>query len=259
MKRILKSIWLIVNFKTLIMLVIALVLTYLCIIYKIKSDYSLTLIGIAIVFPVVFSIGEAYKRRESSLAYYANLKAHGRSLFLASRDWMENPDSVQLEELRLLLMDILITARELFKGDRNKSEILEDQIYKKFSDLSRELKEFRNRGLTPGEMSRVNQYQSKMMEAFENMKHIYQYRTPRSLRAYGQIFIYLVPIIYAPYFALVAKDSVNILSFVMPVLFTLVLVGLDNIQNHLENPFDMVGEDDIKINAEEFAERLKII
>jgi hypothetical protein len=259
MKRILKSIWLIINLKTILTVFISLILTYLCIVYEIKADFSLTLIGIAIVFPVVFSIGEAYKRRESALAYYANLKAHGRSLFLASRDWMDNMESAKTEELRLLLRDILLTARELFQSDRNDSENLENLVYKKFSDLSRKLKEFRSYGLTPGEMSRVNQYQSKMMEAFENIKHIYQYRTPRSLRAYGQIYTYLVPIVYAPYFSFVAKDSLSFLSFIMPVLFSLVLVGLDNIQNHLENPFDLIGEDDIKINAEEFAERLKIM
>ena len=33
----------------------------------------------------------------------------------------------------------------------------------------------------------------------------------------------------------------------MPVLFTTVLVSLDNIQEHLENPFDQIGEDDIVI------------
>jgi hypothetical protein len=258
MKRFFKSVWLIVNDKTLITIVIALILTYVCIYFKIKADFSLTLIGIAIVFPVVFSIGEAYKRRESSLAYYANLKAHGRSLYLASRDWMEINDNAQLEEFRLLLRDILITARELFSSTTEDNNELENKVYKKFSDLSLALKQFRSRGLTAGEMSRVNQYQSKMMEAFENMKHIHQYRTPRTLRAYGQLFIYLVPIVYAPYFAFVAKDSLELMSFVMPVLFTLVLVGLDNIQNHLENPFDQIGEDDIKINAEEFAERLKL-
>lgn len=259
MIKILKSISLIINIKAIIIVIIAILLTYLCIIYKIKADFSLTLIGIAIVFPVVFSIGEAYKRRESALAYYANLKAHGRSIYLASRDWVDNMEPSQTEQLRLLLRDILSNARDLFQCDRDNSKDMENQIYKKFSDLSRKLKEFRGYGLTPGEMSRVNQYQSKMMDAFENMKHIYQYRTPRSLRAYGQIFTYLVPIVYAPYFAYVAHDSLSVLSFIMPVLFTLVLVGLDNIQNHLENPFDQIGEDDVKINAEEFAERLKII
>ena len=44
----------------------------------------------------------------------------------------------------------------------------------------------------------------------------------------------------------------------MPVLFTTVLVSLDNIQEHLENPFDQIGEDDIIINAEKFIERLDL-
>ena len=34
----------------------------------------------------------------------------------------------------------------------------------------------------------------------------------------------------------------------MPLLFSFILVSLDNIQMHLENPFDQVGEDDIKLD-----------
>ncbi|MDP6524707.1 MAG: hypothetical protein QGI24_03065 [Kiritimatiellia bacterium] len=44
----------------------------------------------------------------------------------------------------------------------------------------------------------------------------------------------------------------------MPVLFTTIPVSLDNIQEHLENPFDQIGEDDITINAERFVERLAL-
>ena len=33
---------------------------------------------------------------------------------------------------------------------------------------------------------------------------------------------------------------------------------LANIQKHLENPFNQVGEDDIQINAEKFADRLSL-
>jgi len=42
----------------------------------------------------------------------------------------------------------------------------------------------------------------------------------------------------------------------MPVLFTLILVGLANIQDHLENPFDQIGEDDVAINPEKFVASL---
>ena len=37
----------------------------------------------------------------------------------------------------------------------------------------------------------------------------------------------------------------------------MILVSLDNIQEHLENPFDQVGEDDIKFNVNKFIERLE--
>jgi hypothetical protein len=46
--------------------------------------------------------------------------------------------------------------------------------------------------------------------------------------------------------------------YVMPVLFTTILVSLDNIQAHFLNPFDPIGEDGIVINAEEFVERLEL-
>ena len=42
------------------------------------------------------------------------------------------------------------------------------------------------------------------------------------------------------------------------VLMSVILVGLDNIQDYLENPFDQIGEDDIVFNAEKFVERLEL-
>jgi hypothetical protein len=132
----------------------------------------------------------------------------------------------------------------------------EERVYQAFSDLSGFVKSFRTKGLASGEVSRCNQYLSKMLIAFENVKHIYQYRTPRTLRAYSALFIYLLPIVYPPYFAEIARDFAAGLTYVMPVLFTVVLVSLENIQEHLENPFDQIGEDDVMINAEKFIERL---
>ena len=78
----------------------------------------------------------------------------------------------------------------------------------------------------------------------------------RTLRAFSTVFICLLPILYGPYFAAAAADYAPQVSYAMPVLFSLVLVSLHNIQNHLENPFDGVGEDDISINVEAFLRRL---
>jgi hypothetical protein len=97
-----------------------------------------------------------------------------------------------------------------------------------------------------------------MLESFENMKHIYQYRTPITLRAYSKIFIVVLAIFYGPYFANLGKDFPFILVFALPVLFSVILVSLDNIQDHLENPYDLVGEDDVRINVDKFIRRLDL-
>ncbi len=92
--------------------------------------------------------------------------------------------------------------------------------------------------------------------SFENLKHIYQYRTPRTLRSYSKIFIYIVPVVYAPYFAMLGENQSMFIAMIMPIMFALIFTALDNIQEHLENPFDQVGEDDIKINADKFKSTL---
>ena len=97
-----------------------------------------------------------------------------------------------------------------------------------------------------------------MMTSFESLKHIYQYRTPRTLRAFSDFFIVVLPILYGPYFASEAKSYHTALIYIMPALFAIILVGLDNIQDHLEDPFDQIGEDDIAINVGKYIESLSL-
>jgi predicted membrane chloride channel (bestrophin family) len=260
--RLMRSIRLIMSVSTVIVTILALLSYYLCYHYEIYSDFPMTLIGIAVVFPIVFSISGAYKRRETALNHYGTIKAFGRAIFLANRDWLPNRDTKKEKELKKLLQENLAECREMFHERKEKMEKHEKKVYENFSKMSLFIKGFRDRGMGSSEVSRCNQYLSKMMAAFESMKHIYQYRTPRGLRAYSKVFVHTLPILYGPYFAHLANDQVlesglnPYVVMIMPVLFALVLVGLDNIQDHLENPFDLVGEDDVKINAEKFIDRL---
>jgi len=86
-----KSIFLIINHKTLVISILAVISTYLCIENGITADYPLTIIATAIIFPIVFSINGAYKRRELALIKYGILKAHGKAIYFVTRDWLENP------------------------------------------------------------------------------------------------------------------------------------------------------------------------
>ena len=69
-----KSFFSIFNYKTVISGALAVACAYLCIRFEIKAEFPFYLISIAIVFPIVFSIDSAYKRREHALQFYADLK-----------------------------------------------------------------------------------------------------------------------------------------------------------------------------------------
>lgn len=105
--KLLRSLGLIINYKTFIVSALAALSTYVCRISGLTADFPLTLVGVAIVFPIVFSIGGAYKRREDTLKEYGSLKAHGRAIYFASRDWIDEPDAALRDELRDLLGELL--------------------------------------------------------------------------------------------------------------------------------------------------------
>ena len=254
----LKSLQLIFSVQTLIITVLAVISTAICRHYDLTAGFPLALIAAAIVFPIVFSIGGAYKRRESALREYGSLKAHGRAIYFATRDWLGEPHPELLTQAREILSELLTSCRRLFHARIADMEPYENDVYTAFSRLSTFINSFRKYGMASGEVSRCNQFLSKMVGAFENVKHIYQYRTPRTLRTYSKVFICLLPILYGPYFAEIAKEYSREVTYMMPILFSVILVSLDNIQNHLENPFDQVGEDDVIINVEKFIRRLDL-
>ena len=247
----------VINLKSLLISGLSVLSTWLCLRLGIKADFPLTLIATAIVFPLVFSISTAYNRREKALEEYGAMKACGRSLYMASRDWVPERDQDRDAALKSTLLELLVANRDMLTGPLSESRQRETRVYKAFSRLSDFVKRMRSAHLAPTECSRLNQYISRMITAFENLKNIYEYRTPRSLRAFSDFFILLLPVLYGPYFAYQAEQFSVSLFYAMPILFSLILVGLANIQDHLENPFDQIGEDDVAINPEKFMASLE--
>jgi predicted membrane chloride channel (bestrophin family) len=251
----LRSIFLIINYKTFIVTFLSLASTWICSYYNLQADFPLTLIGIAIVFPVVFSIDSAYKRREMALASLGDFKNHLMAIYQASRDWLDPANPQFTSDVKKKMNGVYAELRLLFLSKEyetiKKNEI---SLAKQLSELSVFLQDFRKYGLQVGEMSRISQYISKLGGALGNMKVVLKYRTPVTLRAYSKVFIYSFPILYGPYFVYVSEHYSHGLEYMMPIIFSFILVSLDNIQKHLENPFDQIGEDDIKFDVEEFNE-----
>jgi len=257
MKRVLKSFFLIINYKTLIITALSVISTYLCYHYKLTANFPDMLVGVAIVFPVVFSIGSAYNRRETALQRLADFKGHAIAVFYATRDWTTSKDNDLPDRVRSIVHDLMLLMRTMFTSDK-KTEWSQNEIkvYDLFSKLSKLTMEMRAHGVQSGEISRVSQYVSKMIIAFDNLKIIHTYRTPITLRGYSKVFIYVFPIIYGPYFAHKFEDFSAGLEYVMPILYCFILVSLDNIQDHLEHPFDEVGEVDIHLDVKEITDHM---
>ena len=240
----------ILNLQTAIVILLSIVATYLCILFNIVIELPTTLIGIAIVFPIVFSINAAYRRREEALRSFASLKAHAVALFYAHRDWVPGDSSEHQSRMKELIIHLLQSIRKSFTTD-SETEAHFQQIYKIFSQISISLEKLRDAGLPTSEVSRANQYLRAIMIEYERMRNIFVYRTPTALRAYSQVFLSAFPILFAPYFADLSTKYFFSLGFVVAAFYSLVLVSLDNIQEGLENPYDEVGVDDVNLRVAE--------
>ena len=248
----------IIDSHTWLITALALVVVYLCRRFDFLVDLPTTLIGIAVVFPLVFSINSAYKRREDALSAFASLKAHGIALYYAHRDW--SPGEVNHTERAGELLDRLLTAvSHHFATNDIDHQQTKRQIYIIFSDFSRSHEELRAADVPANEISRANQYLRQLIIDFERMNNIASYRTPLALRAYSRLFLNLFPLLFGPYFATIAYPEHASAGYIVAMVYSLVLVSLDNIQDHLENPFDGVGADDLRLDiAEEYSQLINI-
>ena len=62
------------NFRTLISVIISLAATWIAYNYNLAFNLDLTLISIAVVFPLVFTLGSAFQRREKALEHLGRAK-----------------------------------------------------------------------------------------------------------------------------------------------------------------------------------------
>src|SRR5690349_2548838 len=162
--KLLKSLIQIINYKTLIVTILAVISTYLCYSYGLTAKFPDMLVGVAIVFPVVFSIGSAYNRRETALQRLSDFKGHAAAIYFATRDWATERNLDLANRSQSLIHEMLVMMKDMFKV-KGKEEwmVHEKKMYTKFSELSTLTMELRKHGVQSGEISRVSQYVSKMI------------------------------------------------------------------------------------------------
>jgi len=258
MGRVLNHFFSVINLKSLIVITAACITTYICAELDFHFDVPTDLIGIAIVFPIVFSINAAYNRREKALEHYSIFKGSALSIRYAHMHWVDESQKENRQGKKLNTEEHINRIdgiyRELFQNiydylhSKNPKSETYDNIIKLFGDISLSNEKLRPFVLDPENVMSHRNLRLMAVE-FENIINIKNYRTPNSLRAYTKVFLNIFPIIFGPFFAHIAviKESIGF-GIVIAVVYSLVLTILDNIQEDLEDPFDGVGSDDIRLN-----------
>lgn len=244
----------IVDGQTVIILSLSILATYACFRLGWIAQMPEGLIAIAIIFPLGFCINAAFSRREKVLESYASLKGAAVMLYLSHRDWLDPVVPEVLQSARLATHRLLV-ATNAYMRHRSPGDAEAIPVYAAFAELSGLSERIRESGAYPSDAARVNRGLMQMMIDFEKMRNVRNYRTPASLRAYSQLFLNLLPIIFAPHFAYLADRHGAGVALIIASLYSTLLVSLDNIQEALEDPFDLHGEDDILLDADLFFER----
>ena len=188
----------IINRQTFFVIAFSLLATYICLRLNYTIDFPTGIIGIAVVFPIVFSINAAYRRREEALRAFSSLKAHAVALYFAHRDWLPNESAEHAQRMVQLTTRLLQTIHNYFIHLQEDKQNLQ-AVYQLFNELSLSMEQLRHAGVSGSEVSRANQYLRSMIIDFERMRNIYLYRTPTALRTYSQVFLNVFPILFAPY------------------------------------------------------------
>mgnify|MGYP001828430010 FL=1 len=204
---------------------------------------DLTLISIAMIFPLVFTIRGSFRRREKALEHLSEFRGTIKTLsyFFMSNLKLTDESKNELQDILInisnnLMLQLNTNSHETAKVDANIDELYDFiQLHKESISSKREEKIYR--------------LMQDLHETIENVHAINVHRTPISLKAYCLIFIYIFPVIYAPAIIhRVGPDHSIWITYFIVVLSQFILISLYNIQNQLEYPFDDKGMDDIQLN-----------
>ena len=215
-----------------------------------KFDFNLqidfTILSIAIVFPLVFSITSAYQKRQDALSEFNSFrnKLIELSNLFHAVDGINKKDYSSFFKTLLGLQDNLISV--LSNNESNNMDTIRNKRKEIFYILTLYKKLYNER-----EKDSIIRVKNELFESVEKLNTLKIHSTPISLRVYCLIFIYLSPLVYNSNI-LASFVNNNFLELIVSLFFSVIigfiLMALYNIQEYIEDPFDQQGLDDLKFD-----------
>ncbi|MCE2614114.1 hypothetical protein LVD13_14150 [Flavobacteriaceae bacterium D16] len=221
---------------------IAILTVFLSYWFEFSYDVDLTLLSIAIVFPLVFTIRGSFRRREKALEHLSKFRSALKTVnyFVLNNLELPQEDKNKMEGI----LSQISSKTILHLGGNFKSTKELDEIINSVNLFMLETGE----NVSPKLKDRVFRFMKDLHESIENLHAINIHRTPITLKAYCKVFIYIFPFIYAPTIIFhVGPTTPQGVSYFIVLLTQFILISLYNIQDQLEYPFDDDGLDDVNL------------
>lgn len=236
----------IINSRTFLAVGLAGLVTYITLARNFQYNFDLTMISLAIIFPLVFTIRSAFRRREKALEYLSRFKA---GLITVDACFQENrkitPEKKQ--EAASIVRNISFYLTEYLGTEAQSPDKVNAETAKVAQFIKANAEE-----IGSSTALKIYRFMKDVYQGLENVVAVKLHRTPISIRAYCLIFIYIYPIIYTPSLYNRLHDGISSndswVLYTLSMFSTFILISLYNVQEQLENPFDQHGVDDIRLN-----------
>lgn len=231
----------IIDEKTFYVAILCIAITYLCLLLGFSFNLNVTLFSIAVIFPLVFTIREAFKRRDSIIKLLSVFKSSLNAVYycFANNEKLSdsNKDFVaqKLQDVSLLFFKSLSQNNYDLEAVRGKL----DEVYA-FLNANRDT-------ISNGVSLKTIRFLEDVQESIENTVGLKMHGTPVSLRAYCLVFIYIFPFVFIPTLINDLGDSATWIAYSLSLVHGFILISLYNVQDAMEDPFDQKGLDDIKL------------
>ena len=237
------------NYRLLFILVETVIVFFLYREYQITIDFDISIVSIAIVFPLVFSITSAYQRRQEAIGLFLDF----RNKIIDLTNIFFAVDKIEKKDYDLLFNKLFGIQTSLINYlTKEDSNYIFEQIRQERKDVLRIIDD-RKKMFNEREKDSLIRVKNELFLSAEKIRGIKLHGTPISLKKYCLIFIYFSPLLFNTQ-SIINKTPFDLnIESSLTLLFTLVmsfvLMALYNVQDYIENPFDQKGLDDLKIEA----------
>ncbi|KDO27214.1 hypothetical protein SPRG_07463 [Saprolegnia parasitica CBS 223.65] len=243
-------------------------------------NLSWTLVTFAIVSPIIMQTQQAYNRRENALLLVAETKALMLNVYVAHHQWIAPAKqacvpTTLLTRTRLLVRGIMYDLCELVslpnvtrgrhrftstgvresQAQQAQQQTLRSRLAVGLEQLHGQVRDLKCHGLSEGEASRLYQYLWMIHSRVLSLINIKMYRTPQATRSFTKVLVHILPFFYGPYYVNVASGdgSSNRTNFAFALAFailtSLMMIGILNAQEALEDPFSGDGLDVVHMES----------